>query len=82
MEQILKSRQNKIIEAPNIINLKTENQIKVDSDRKAKYTERSDNVNTKGNEQDQNKFKLPTPVPRKLIRNEILTNPENKRNEA
>ena len=43
---------------------------------------RSEKVNTEENEQDQNKFKLPTPVRRKLIRSEILTIPENKRNEA
>ena len=85
MEQILKSTQNKIIEAPNaqnIVDLKAENQIKVNSDRKSKPKGRSENVNTEENEQDQNKFKLPTPVPRKLIRSEILTSPENKRNEA
>ena len=85
MEQILKSTQNKIIKAPNaqnIVNLKAENQIKVDSDRKTKPKGRSENVNTEENEQDQNKFKLPTPVPRKLIRSERLTSPENKRNEA
>ena len=38
--------------------------------------------NTEENEQDQKKFKLPTPVPRKLIRSKILTIPEKKRNQA
>ena len=47
-----------------------------------KTDKRSENVNTEENEQDRNKFKLPTPVPRKLIRNEILTIPENEWNEA
>ena len=85
MEQILKSTQNKIIEAPNaqnIVNLKAENQIKVDRDRKTKPEERSENVNTEENEQDQITFKLPTPAPRKLIKNTIITTTANKQSET
>ena len=85
MEQILKSTQNKIIEAPNaqnIVNLKAENQIKVDSDRKTKPEGRSENVNTEENEQDQITFKLPTQAPRKLVRNAIITTTVSKQNET
>ena len=74
-----------MVEAPNarnIVILKAENQIKVDSDRKAKPERRSENVNTEENEQDQITFKLPTPAPRKLIRNMIITTTENKQNET
>ena len=49
MEQILKSTQNKIVETPNaqnIINLRAESQIKINSSRKTKPEERSEDVNT------------------------------------
>ena len=85
MEQILKSTQNKIVEtnnAQNIVSPTVESQIKVNRKRITKTDKRSENVNKEENEQDRNKFKLPTPVPRKLIRNEILTIPENKQNET
>ena len=85
MEQILKSTQNKTLKTPNaqnIVNLEAENQIKVNRSRETKPEGRSENVNTEKKEQDQNKIKSPTPVPRKSIRSEISTIPENKRNEA
>ena len=85
MEQILKSTQNKIVETHNaqkIVSPTVESQIKVNRNRITKTDKRSENANTEEKEQDRNKFKLSTPVPRKLIRNEILTIPGNKRNEA
>ena len=85
MEQILKSTQNKIVEthnAQNIVSPTVKSQIKVNRNRITKTDKMSENVNTEENEQDRNRFKLPTPVPRKLIRNEILTIPENERNEV
>ena len=85
VEQVLKSTQNKTLKTPNaqdIVNLEAESQVKVNRSRKTKPEGRSENVNTEENEQDQNKIKLPTPVPRKLIRTDISTIPENKRNEV
>ena len=85
MEQILKSTQNKIVEthnAQNIVSPTAESKIKINENRITKTEKRSENVNTEENEQDRNKFKLLTPVPRKLIRNETLTIPENKQNET
>ena len=68
MEQILKSKQNKIVEthnAQNIVIPTVKSQIKVNRNRITKPDKGSENVNTEENEQDRNKFKLPTPVPRK-----------------
>ena len=43
---------------------------------------RSENINTEEIEQDQNKYKLQTPIPRKLIRSARIAIPEYKQNDS
>ena len=85
MEQILKSTQNKIVEthnAQNIVSPTVESQIIVNRNRITKTDKRSDNRRIEESEEDQNRLKLPTPAPRKLIRNTLITTTENKQNET
>ena len=85
MEQILKSTQNKIVEthnAQNIVSPTVESQIIVNRNRITKTDKRSDNRRIEESEEEQNTLKLPTPAPRKLIRNTLITTTENKQNET
>ena len=85
MEQILNNTQNKSLETHNaqtIVSPTVESEIKVNRNRITKTDKRLDNRKIEENEEDQSTFKLPTPAPRKLIRNTIITTTENKQNET
>ena len=85
MEKIFNNTQNKTLEthtAQTIVSSTVESEMKVNKNRITKTDKRSDNRRIEESEEDQSTFKLPTPAPRKSIRNTILTTTENKQNET